>query len=185
MAELCPEKAAGHCRASALSRAGGEGRGPGKGHSGEGPRWSGRGSAGNPGPRHLLAQVGEWESPAAGRLCQSQAHHQGAGVEADAPAVLRSWPLLGVTTAAARGDPRGCPPHRGDGCDRSGHGELVLPSVTTDFAAARVPPSGLRLVDALHLANALEIRADLEEIVVTDLRLKEAAGRAAVLPSPS
>ena len=41
------------------------------------------------------------------------------------------------------------------------------------------------MVDALHLANALEIRADLEEIVVTDLRLKEAAGRAAVLPSPS
>jgi hypothetical protein len=62
---------------------------------------------------------------------------------------------------------------------------LVLPRVTTDFAAARVPPSGLRLLGALRLANALEIRADLEEIVVTDLRLKEAAGRAAVLPSPS
>ena len=58
---------------------------------------------------------------------------------------------------------------------------LVLPSVTTDVAAARVPPSWLRLLDALHLANALEIGADLEGMVVSDLRLKGAADRAAIL----
>ncbi len=56
-----------------------------------------------------------------------------------------------------------------------------MPSVATDLAAVRAPPSGLRLLGALHLANALEIRADLEDMVVFDLRLREAADNAAIL----
>ncbi len=58
---------------------------------------------------------------------------------------------------------------------------LVLPSVTTYFAAARLPPPGLRSLDALHLATAIEIGADLEGMVVYDQRLRAAAEGAAIL----
>jgi predicted nucleic acid-binding protein len=39
---------------------------------------------------------------------------------------------------------------------------LVLPSVTTFATAGRFQPPGLRSLDALHLATALELGDDLE-----------------------
>lgn len=48
---------------------------------------------------------------------------------------------------------------------------LVPPSVTTCFAVVRVPCPGLPSLHALHLANTLELGADLKEMVVYDLRL--------------
>ncbi|MHB1640964.1 MAG: type II toxin-antitoxin system VapC family toxin [Candidatus Dormibacteria bacterium] len=58
---------------------------------------------------------------------------------------------------------------------------LVLPSVRTFFEAGRLPPPGLRSLDAVHLATAIEIGDDLEGMVVYDDRLIEAA-RAASIP---
>lgn len=58
---------------------------------------------------------------------------------------------------------------------------LVLPSVTTYLAAAQLPPSELRSLDAVHLATALEIGADLKGMVVYDQRLKAAAEVAGIL----
>jgi uncharacterized protein len=52
---------------------------------------------------------------------------------------------------------------------------LVLPSVTTFAAAAQLQPVGLRSLDALHLATALEIGDDLEGLVSYDTRMVEAA----------
>ncbi len=57
---------------------------------------------------------------------------------------------------------------------------MVLPSVTTFFAAGRLGPPALRTLDALHLATALEIGDDLWGIVAYDARLIEAARAAAI-----
>ncbi len=54
---------------------------------------------------------------------------------------------------------------------------LVLPSVTTCFAVVQVPCPGLPSLDALHLANAPELGADLKEMVVYDLRLRACPNR--------
>ena len=88
------------------------------------------------------------------------------------------WASQLLLTAATRAGARLTEEPVATALDKVG---LVLPSVTTDVAAARVPPSWLRLLDPLHLANALEIGADLEGMVVSDLRLKGAADRAAIL----
>jgi hypothetical protein len=55
---------------------------------------------------------------------------------------------------------------------------LVVPGETTFATARRVGPETLRALDALHLAAALELGADLEEVVTYDRRL--AAGCEAV-----
>ena len=52
---------------------------------------------------------------------------------------------------------------------------LVLPSVGTYASAGRLQPRGLRSLDALHVASALEIGPDLEGMVVYDQRLSAAA----------
>lgn len=52
---------------------------------------------------------------------------------------------------------------------------LVLPTVGTYASAGHLQPRGLRSLDALHLASALEIGADLDGIVVYDQRLSLAA----------
>jgi predicted nucleic acid-binding protein len=52
---------------------------------------------------------------------------------------------------------------------------LLLPSVATYASAGRMEPRGLRSLDALHLAAALEIGSDLEGMVVYDQRLADAA----------
>jgi predicted nucleic acid-binding protein len=52
---------------------------------------------------------------------------------------------------------------------------LVLPSVGTYASAGRLQPSGLRSLDALHVASALEIGSDLEGMVAYDQRLEVAA----------
>lgn len=52
---------------------------------------------------------------------------------------------------------------------------LVLPSVATYASAGRLEPHGLRSLDALHLAAALELGSDLEGMVVYDQRLADAA----------
>ena len=57
---------------------------------------------------------------------------------------------------------------------------MVLPSVTTFFAAGRLLPETLRSLDALHLATAIEIGDDLEGMVVYDDRLIEAARAASI-----
>ena len=57
---------------------------------------------------------------------------------------------------------------------------LVLPSVATYASAGRLLPQGLRTLDALHLASALEIRPDLEGMVVYDQRLSDAAREASI-----
>ncbi len=88
------------------------------------------------------------------------------------------WASQPLLTAATRAGARPTKEPVATALDTVG---LVLPSVATDFAAARVPPSWLRLLDAFHRANALEIGADLEGMVVSDLRLKEAADGAAIL----
>jgi hypothetical protein len=57
---------------------------------------------------------------------------------------------------------------------------LVLPSVATYASAGRMQTEGLRSLDALHLAVALEIGSDLEGMVVYDQRLAEAAHGASI-----
>ena len=52
---------------------------------------------------------------------------------------------------------------------------LVLPSVATYASAGRMQSKGLRTLQALHLASALEIGPDLEGIAVYDRRLSDAA----------
>lgn len=56
----------------------------------------------------------------------------------------------------------------------------VLPSAATFVAAARLQPSTLRSLDAVHLATALEIGDDLAGIVVYDERLASAARAASI-----
>ncbi len=51
---------------------------------------------------------------------------------------------------------------------------LVLPSPSTFSAAGRLLPMALRSFDALHLATAVEIGADLQGMVAYDERLIEA-----------
>jgi len=46
--------------------------------------------------------------------------------------------------------------------------------------AANLPPPGLRSLDALHLATALSLEADLGVMVVYDRRLADAASGAGV-----
>lgn len=57
---------------------------------------------------------------------------------------------------------------------------MVLPSVTTFFAAGRLLPLELRSLDALHLATAIEIGDDLEGFVAYDDRLIGAAKAASI-----
>jgi uncharacterized protein len=57
---------------------------------------------------------------------------------------------------------------------------LVLPSVATYASAGRLESHGLRPLDALHLAAALEIGSDLEGMVVYDQRLVNAARDTAI-----
>ncbi len=57
---------------------------------------------------------------------------------------------------------------------------LVLPSVATFASAASLAPVSLRALDALHLASALELGADLEALVAYDDRLIEGAKAASV-----
>lgn len=57
---------------------------------------------------------------------------------------------------------------------------LVAPSATTFRRAGDLPPARLRSLDALHLATALELGADLEGMVVYDERLAAAATAQAV-----
>ncbi len=57
---------------------------------------------------------------------------------------------------------------------------LVLPSAATFDRARALSPASLRSLDALHLATALEIGADLEAIVAYDGRLIEAARLAGI-----
>jgi predicted nucleic acid-binding protein len=52
---------------------------------------------------------------------------------------------------------------------------LVNPAPSTFLAAGRLRPAALRSLDALHLATALELGADLEGLVTYDARLIEAA----------
>ena len=62
---------------------------------------------------------------------------------------------------------------------------LVLPSVETFFTAGELGPAALRSLDALHLATALEMGADLTGLVTYDERLAEASrgvGLAVVTP---
>ncbi len=58
---------------------------------------------------------------------------------------------------------------------------LVLPSPATFAAVGRLEPARLRTLDALHLATALEIGADLEGLVTYDSRMTIGA-RAASIP---
>lgn len=44
-------------------------------------------------------------------------------------------------------------------------------------AAAGLEPAGVRTLDALHLATALELGAEIDELVAYDRRLLEAAAR--------
>lgn len=58
---------------------------------------------------------------------------------------------------------------------------LVLPAATTFHGASTIQPPELRSLDALHLATAVELGADLEAVVSYDARLI-AGARAAGLP---
>ena len=57
---------------------------------------------------------------------------------------------------------------------------LVLPATATFHRAATLLPSELRTLDALHLATALELGADLEAVVTYDSRLIDATRAAGV-----
>ena len=52
---------------------------------------------------------------------------------------------------------------------------LFAPSAATFFTAGELSPPGLRSLDALHLAAALELGPDLEGLVSYDQRLIDAA----------
>lgn len=56
---------------------------------------------------------------------------------------------------------------------------LMLTRLTSDLceAAARVDPTGLRSLDAIHLAAALDLGDELARFVTYDGRLAEAAAR--------
>ncbi len=52
---------------------------------------------------------------------------------------------------------------------------LMMPSANTFYVAARLAPTSLRSLEALHLAAALELGGDLEGIVTYDRRMTEGA----------
>ena len=54
---------------------------------------------------------------------------------------------------------------------------LVFRELTTEIAAeaSRLRPAELRVLDAIHLATALELRAELAAFVTYDARLAAAA----------
>ena len=58
---------------------------------------------------------------------------------------------------------------------------LVNPSPSTFLAAGRLRPAALRSLDALHLATALELGADLQGLVTYDARMIEGAGMASMV----
>jgi len=58
---------------------------------------------------------------------------------------------------------------------------LMLPAVSTFLTAGTLEPALLRSLDALHLASALELGADLEGLVTYDARLAGAATAASVI----
>jgi hypothetical protein len=63
---------------------------------------------------------------------------------------------------------------------------LVMPNAATFHQAATVLPPELRSLDALHLATAVELGADLEAVVAYDARLiagAHAAGLSVVSPA--
>ena len=63
---------------------------------------------------------------------------------------------------------------------------LVLPSVETFYSAGELEPTELRSLDAIHLATALEMGADLTALVTYDERLAAAsrtAGLHVVMPA--
>lgn len=63
---------------------------------------------------------------------------------------------------------------------------LVLPAANTFHLAGSLSPLGLRSLDALHLATALELGDDLDGIVSYDARLLEGAHEAGLtVLSPS
>lgn len=65
---------------------------------------------------------------------------------------------------------------------------LILPAVSTFLTAGTLDPPELRSLDALHLAAALELGADLEGLVTYDVRLTRAASARSitvVAPEPS
>lgn len=57
---------------------------------------------------------------------------------------------------------------------------LVLPAASTFRAAASLGPARLRSLDALHLATALEMGADLQALVTYDARMAEGAATASI-----
>ncbi|HLI57086.1 MAG TPA: type II toxin-antitoxin system VapC family toxin [Actinomycetota bacterium] len=57
---------------------------------------------------------------------------------------------------------------------------LVLPGSSTFATAGRLSPPGLRSLDALHLASALELGSDLQGLLTYDLRVSEGARELAI-----
>lgn len=57
---------------------------------------------------------------------------------------------------------------------------LVLPGSSTFATAGRLSPPGLRSLDALHLASALELGRDLEGLLTYDRRVSEGAREIAI-----
>jgi len=58
---------------------------------------------------------------------------------------------------------------------------LVLPAASTFLEAARLDPPQLGTLDALHLATALELGADLEGLITYDKRLIAGAQAASLI----
>jgi len=52
---------------------------------------------------------------------------------------------------------------------------MVMPANTTFYTAGRLLPLGLRTLDALHIATALEIGDELKALVAYDKRMIQAA----------
>lgn len=57
---------------------------------------------------------------------------------------------------------------------------LVLPGTMTFSTAGKLAPSGLRSLDALHLASALELGSDLKGLLTYDARMSEGAKELAI-----
>jgi predicted nucleic acid-binding protein len=57
---------------------------------------------------------------------------------------------------------------------------LILPASTTFSTAGRLTPPGLRSLDALHLASALELGGDLEGLLTYDARMSSGAKEIAI-----
>jgi predicted nucleic acid-binding protein len=64
--------------------------------------------------------------------------------------------------------------------------DLIEPNEIIRSRAALLDPPTLRTLDAIHLATAIEVGADLEALITYDQRLRDAAHGAAVpVLSPS